>query len=338
MEKLSDEAKEQIEVAAADQEARIQRAIVASLGGLIPAVATVVGDAPTKMDKFPGWEARAQRASSAFVLSAIGAVRDEVRQDEAVAKLKRRFLGTMPNHRIVRGEILGVYTKRGAGVLFTQSPFTPKAERLDPEVALERAKRAVEEKDSDTFKAPFDGKPGGALGEKGIERFWLGLRSDEDCAVVYRAALANVGKMCRIYKVIEENDDGKKRKLAKFVEPVAGYEHAVDDEVEDMLEQAEDYANTAGEQSDGFESASSSEFDDPPTSEFDDPVSEFDDAPGGALPTTPGDFPDWAKSHGFGKADLDAARERTGITTPFRGLSADDFEVICKDMLKVASA
>lgn len=336
MEKLTDEAKEQIEAAAADQEASIQHAILSALGGLIPGVAAVVGEAPTDMAKFPRWEARAQRASSAFVVGAIGAVRDEVRQDQAVAKLKRRFLGTTPNHRIVRGEVLGVYTKRGAGVLFVQSPFTPKAERLKPEVALERAKRAVDEKDSDIFKAPFDGKPGGALGEKGIERFWLGLRSEEDCATVYRAALAHIGKMCHIYKVIEENDDGKKRKVAKFLEPVAGYEHATDDEVEDMLEQAEDYANTAGEQPDDFESPSSSEFDDPPTSEFDDATSEFDDAP--SFPKNADEFPVWAQSHRFGRADLDGARERTGITTPFRQLSAGDFEAICKEMLKVASA
>ena len=308
------------------QEDRVAKAIAAGLTGLLPAAVTAAGempvpgpdtDAKTLAKAENKWHERVESATTTFVNSAVDSIRDKVRVDAAIALLKAKFADSDPesDYKIVSGIVLDVFTRKGQGVLVTQNPYTLESERLDPAKAVEMAVEAVGNGDSDIFKTDYDGQVPGALGAKGIERFWLGQRRTDDGVLAYNSAKKATGHMARIYRHMKKTDKGKTVKTSRYVERINTWE-AEFASIDDSVDEVEDYAN------------SSEQFD------------ELEELDAPKYPTSENDFKVWVKEQKIRNANavLTAAKKSTGIDKKLAEMSADDFGDICEAMLAAHAA
>lgn len=302
------------------QDDQVANAISAALSGLLPAIATAVGEAPDLKKDFDPWAERCHRTASAMVTTVIGVVGEQTRLYASRARLMSGFdLSDKDKKRkIVTGIVLQVFTHKGAGVMVTQNPYTPEDERLGADEAVELAVAAVKEGDSNTFKGDFEGQTPGELGAKGIERFWLGRRSTEDGVLAYNSAKSAVGHMARIFKEIgESKKSGKPIKLCRYVEAVKSWEADLLT-VEGGLDEIEVHAN------------SDNEFED-----YDDLEPEDDelDAADRSFPTTEQQFKKWASERGIKTPQLTEAKEQTGIKKRLSLMDEEEFANICEALL-----
>ena len=302
------------------QESQVANAISAALSGLLPAVATAVGEAPDLKKDFDPWAERCHRTASAMVTTVIGVVGEQTRLYASRATLMSGF--DLPDEdkkrKKVNGIVLHVFTHKGAGVMITQNPYTPEDERLEADEAIELAVAAVKQGDSNTFKGDFEGQTPGELGAKGIERFWLGRRSTDEGVLAYNSAKSAVGHMARIFKEIgESKKSGKPIKLCRYVEAVKSWEADLLT-VEGGLDEIEVHAN------------SDNEFED-----YDDlePDDEELEAPEQAFPKTEAQFKKWASEHGVKTPHLTEAKQQTGIRKKLSVMDEEDFANICEALL-----
>lgn len=315
-------------VSAQDANAAIQQ----GLAGLATAISNVVGPAPTDKSKHPAWSATVHRAAESFVGATIHSVRHAIRQDRLLADMKVKFLSDEKEHNdytVVTGEVLGVFTYNGVGVMILQSRFTAAENRLPAKQALQLAKEATARKDSEAFRSSYNNQQPGPLGAVGIERYWLGLRSEEQAEMAYQACKACEGSLARVYKYIETSEfvgkDGKnvsvKRRTALWAEKVLAWEST--DSVDDMITDAEVHANSGGAA--GFE-----QFD-----EFDDvPADASDEVKKPIYPTTPDAFKPWATERGFDRSAFIVARASANLEAKaLSEMTEDDIADVCDALI-----
>ena len=313
---------------------RVADAITAGMSGLLPAVSAVIGEAPTAKKDHGKYSDRAARTAESLVSALTQSVRRVIRRDEMLTALIEKWKEESEDddspYGIVVDIVLGVFTYKGIGVLVTQSRYTPESERLPADEAFELAKEVIFSGERGAFKTDYNDEEPGRCGKYGIDRYWLGPRSEEECEQAYRSGKDAEGAMARIYKLIEsvKDKDGKssKRKTARYVERIASWE-SDGATVADMIDDASDYANSRGQSAD-FE-------------EFEEDVEGLEEeleADEPEYPTNKTDFTKWAKERNLKKSDLTAAKKAINVNKYLDEMSEDELAMVCQKLEQLAAA
>lgn len=301
--------------AVAATQGRVSAAIDAALGGLLPATAQAAGPLPADPADYGGWMERAQAAAGMLMESAMVRLRPMMRQEAALHQTLALFEGNDSNKTLQKGTVLDVFTHRGSGVMLVQNHYIPAELHLDAEEAIRRGRAAVNAGDSAAFRGDYGGEQPGDLGAVGVERYFLGYRSEESGRLAYQAAKACKGQFSRIYKSIETTDKGKKLKTALYVEPLSGWESVASD-LNDVLGEIEDYANapdeTGGELDGGAADVAALAVDDP------------------SLPASRDEFMAWVTERNITAAQVQAAKSELGIRDKIADCHADDIRDVAE--------
>ena len=328
-------------VSVVDEE-RLGRTVEAALSGLLPAAAAAAGPAPSDAKEMSAWAAHLSAVIGVVADAAVAGMRPVMRREAALANLLSGFDGRDQARTIQKGIVLDVFTHNGAGVMIVQNTYIPADARMAPGDATERARDAVRAGDAAAFRGDYGGNTPGDLGRVGVERYWLGFRSEAAGDMAYRSAKAAVGQMSRIYKQVINTDQGKKLKSARYVEPMGTWENAADaaTDVADMIDRAEDYANTheRTDSGNGTGDDGNAAVTDPAGGDLVGTDFVHDPAEEARLPDTADTFKTWAKQRGLNVDDLTRAKETLGIRRKLSDMTADDIRDIAEHLTAAAAA